>query len=197
MTQTQFLRALGIAAVSALALSACTWQETRTETVTTTSRSADNPDAVFMALDTNRDGFLSRGELDVLVGSAPGPAESPEMVFRRLDVNNDGFLSRAEASAVINTIPGATFDQMDQNRDGFLSLGEMQPHMTWYASRYPIYSWFDALDTNKDGFLTRAEAAPLLGSARLSAGRWTVSPWPPVGVTVVPPSGAVIIGPRY
>ena len=89
MTQSRFLRALGLAAASALALSACApYQETRTETVTTTRVvTADNPDAVFNALDTNRDGFLSRGELDVLMGAAPyGPPESPEMVFRRLDV---------------------------------------------------------------------------------------------------------------
>jgi hypothetical protein len=146
----------------------------------------------------NRDGFLSRGELDVLMASAPAaPAETPEMVFRRLDVNRDGFLSRQEVGGMISTIPGANFDQADMNRDGFLSLAEAEPHLRWYATRSPLYSWFESLDTNRDGFLTRAEAAPLIGSTRYSGGRWVVSPWPAVGTTYPPYGAGAVSGPRY
>ena len=195
-TQAVKLALLPLACVSLLA--ACAYYDPYGNPVATSAPVViDNPDVVFDRLDTNRDGFLSRGELDVLVGTAPaGPIETPDVVFRRLDVNRDGFLSRQEAAAAISTIPGATFDQMDVNRDGFLSMAEAEPHLRWYASRSPLYSWFDALDANRDGFLTRAEAAPLMRSTRFAAGRWEVSPWPPVGVSYPPYSGGAVYGPR-
>ena len=138
MTKSTFLKALGIAAASSLVLAACTVTETRTSSVSTTTTlpNAENPDAVFTALDRDRDGFLSRSEVEpVMRAVPPTSAESPYAVFTRLD-------------------------------------------------------------TNRDGFLSRAEATPLVGSARFVSGIWTVSPWPPVGVTVVPPGSAVIVGPR-
>ena len=138
MTKFEFMKALGIAAAASLALTACTVTEIRTSSVTTTTAvpNAENPDAVFTALDKDRDGFLSRSEVDPIMRVVPATAaESPYAVFNRLD-------------------------------------------------------------TNRDGFLSRAEATPLVSSARFVSGIWTVSPWPPVGVTIVPPGSAVIVGPR-
>jgi hypothetical protein len=131
----------------------------------------------FDRLDTNRDGFLSRGELEPLgmpaiVASGPVVSpESPASAFQRLDVNRDGYLSRAEAGTTFN-IPGGSFDSFDANRDGYLSMAEAMPHMQWMYRGTPTAMSFDALDVDRDGFLTRAEAAPLLGNVRWVQNRW-------------------------
>lgn len=134
------------------------------------------PLSMFDRLDTNRDGFLSRAEVEPLgVRSQTITAESAAAAFRRLDANGDGFLSRAEAEATLSGIPGSSFDASDANRDGFLSLAEAMPHLRWLESRGAAGSLsFEALDSDRDGFLTRAEADPLLRSAQWSDGRWVV-----------------------
>lgn len=204
MRSSKLAKALKLALPFACAtvISACAYDPVTNSYVTAPHPGApapatiDNPDVAFDRLDVNRDGFLSRAELDVLLVSAPpGPVEAPDLMYRRLDVNNDGFLSRAEASVVISTIPGATFDQIDANRDGFLNYAEAEPHLRWYSARSPLYGWFDSLDTNRDGFLTRAEAVPLLRSTRYVAGRWQVSSWPPVGSTYPPYGAGAVYGP--
>lgn len=111
MTRFHFLRLLGITAAAAFALAACAPYETvTTERVTTTTSTvpaapvlvADNADAVFAALDTNRDGFLSRSEASVLMNAVPS---SPPFYsyFDTLDTNRDGFLSRAEAEPLVRS----------------------------------------------------------------------------------------------
>ena len=133
----------------------------------------------FDRLDTNRDGFLSRGELEAagITLHAAVAVESAEAAFHRLDVNRDGFLSRAEADGTLAGVPGASFDASDSNRDGFLSLTEAMPHFRWLESRNAAGSMsFEALDRDRDGFLTRAEADPLLRSAQFAGGRYVVAP---------------------
>jgi Ca2+-binding EF-hand superfamily protein len=135
----------------------------------------------FDRLDTNRDGFLSRGELEAagITLHAAVAVESAETAFHRLDVNRDGFLSRAEADSTLAGVPGASFDASDSNRDGFLSLTEAMPHLRWLESRNTAGSMsFEALDRDRDGFLTRAEADPLLRSAQFAGGRYVVAPVP-------------------
>ena len=145
---------------------------------TPVSSGMNHPDELFARLDTNRDGYLSRGELEVMASAfyAPATAENTTDAFRRLDVDRDGFLSRSEAGATVSSIPGATFDQIDSNRDGFLSAGEAAPHLRWLESRNPPITWVDNYDVNRDGFLTRTEADPLLRSTRYVAGRYEVIP---------------------
>ena len=137
----------------------------------------------FDRLDTNRDGFLSRAELEP-IGAAPVVAtapvvgiagETPASAFARLDSNRDGFLSRAEAGTMFSSIPGGSFDGFDTNRDGYLSMTEAMPHMHYLYRGTPVAgAWsFEALDVNRDGFLSRTEAASLLSSVYWSDGRWT------------------------
>ena len=137
--------------------------------------------SAFDRLDTNRDGFLSRGELEpigpgpVVAGPVVGaPIEAPASAFARLDTNRDGFLSRAEAGNMFSTIPGGSFDSFDTNRDGYLSMTEAMPHMQYLHRGTPTAAWsFESLDVNRDGFVSRAEAASLLSSVYWSDGRWT------------------------
>lgn len=132
--------------------------------------------STFDRLDTNRDGFLSRGEIEPLgVRSQTVSNESATAAFHRYDVNRDGFLSRTEAEAMLG-IPGWSFDASDQNRDGFLSLTEALPHLRWLEARGTAgYPSFEALDVDRDGFLSRAEAQPLISSARWDNGRWVMA----------------------
>lgn len=80
---------------------------------------ADN----FSFLDTNKDGFLDRAEIQrlaqrLLQGQGSGPPSSPPPPdFDALDANADGRLSRAE----MRSSPWLPlFDQVDANRDGLI-----------------------------------------------------------------------------
>ncbi|MDB5926888.1 MAG: hand domain protein [Betaproteobacteria bacterium] len=111
---------------------------------------------LFDQLDTNRDGFLSRAEVEPLGLPVSG------FSFEGLDINRDGFLSRSEASALIAStqvsggrwvvITRASFDGLDVDRDGFLTRREAEPVMNG--------AMFERYDTNRDGFLSRSEADP-------------------------------------
>jgi Ca2+-binding EF-hand superfamily protein len=135
----------------------------------------------FDRYDTNRDGYLSRAEVqsfNLPAASPAAPRESAADMFRRLDTNGDAFVSRGEAGTTFNAIPGGSFDAFDTNRDGFLSMNEAMPHLTYLANRAAPPSnamSFDSLDANRDGFLSRAEAAPLW-----SSGAYATAPAAPV-----------------
>ncbi|MEN3353577.1 MAG: Secreted protein acidic and rich in cysteine Ca binding region, partial [Betaproteobacteria bacterium] len=65
---------------------------TTSTTVVTTSAA---PAGLFDQLDTNRDGFLSRAEVEPL-GLPAYSASTPWVIsFQGLDTNRDGFLSRS------------------------------------------------------------------------------------------------------
>jgi Ca2+-binding EF-hand superfamily protein len=119
----------------------------------------------FNRLDSNRDGFLSRGELAPLQvpGSADiysaGAPNRPRGEFRALDRNGDGYLSRSEARALIGSTPGTTFNQLDLNDDGYLSLAEARPLLR--EVDVEVGMSFAQLDRDNDGFLNRDEARVL------------------------------------
>jgi Ca2+-binding EF-hand superfamily protein len=134
----------------------------------------DDTNAWFDRIDTNRDGYLSRGELAPhgVVTGVPAPIESAAAAFDRLDTNRDGFLSPLESGNVFAPVPGGSFAAFDSNRDGFLTRSEAIPHLQWLESRHAANGIsFEAFDRNADGFLSRSEAAPLLRDSRMAARR--------------------------
>jgi hypothetical protein len=159
-------------------LAACAPYDDRAATYSSTGAVQDTPMALFDRLDTNRDGFLNRAELEPLgIVGVPAQTESASVMFDRLDTNRDGFLSPAEAGNVFAPIPGGSFAGFDINRDGFLTRNEAMPHLQWLQNRQVgTAPTFDAFDTNRDGFLNRAEAEPLLSTTRYSEGRYVVGP---------------------
>jgi Ca2+-binding EF-hand superfamily protein len=116
-------------------------------------------DSVFAAVDTNKDGFTDRAEIEAVETKAIAARRANiikqrEATFRRLDKNGNGSLSlqefNAEASAQqmpkANATPRLT--RLDTNKDGKVSAAE---------SRAPATSRFNQLDTNKDNILSVQE----------------------------------------
>ncbi|ATD67309.1 hypothetical protein CNR27_07535 [Luteimonas chenhongjianii] len=87
--------------------------------------------ANFDAIDSNRDGALSRGELRTwhVAKSAERRAEGErrfDAKFREADLNSDGKLSRVEVTEKMPRL-AQRFAWMDENGDGFLSKEEVRP----------------------------------------------------------------------
>lgn len=118
-------------------------------------------DARFVAVDTNKDGQLSKLEIEAAEARGQSQRVSVlnqrrEAAFKKLDTNKDGQLSLAEfnAGAPIPTPPkpDATkaLARWDTNKDQAVTLQEYRAG--------PIAD-FDKLDANKDGKLSVQERA--------------------------------------
>lgn len=100
----------------------------------------------LMAMDTNGDGAISRGEAEA----------ARRFQFGRLDSDADGYLSEAERAAAPGS--GRMLNQIrDADDDGRLSRAEVMA---------APYRGFDRLDANSDGTLSAEE----LEAARARAG---------------------------
>lgn len=119
-----------------------------------------NVDARFGAVDTNKDGMLTREEITTAQAKALQQAQAAESQrieaeFKKLDTNHDNQLSLAEFKAAAPSLRAAeTPDKMiadlDSNKDGKVSAAEYRAQ--------PLAN-FDKADANHDGTLTAAELA--------------------------------------
>lgn len=124
-------------------------------------------DARFKTVDVNKDGLVTKEELDtadkgVVRKVRSGRAKKRAELFNALDTNKDGQLSRAEFDAgdkvrVVAADPGKIITQLDTNRDGKLSAAEMQA---------PALANFNTLDANKDGVISPSERPKNAANAR-------------------------------
>jgi hypothetical protein len=115
-------------------------------------------DAVFVAVDTNKDGFADRAELlraqtRGLNAQKSEQLRQREAAFRRLDRDNNGSLTLAEFNAIAAAAPmrpdaAPVLARFDTNKDGKISLSE---------HRAPALAQFARADTNRDGSLSPAE----------------------------------------
>ena len=115
-------------------------------------------DSAFRAVDTNKDGFTDRAEIEAAESKALAARKAQllkqrEASFSRMDKDKNGSLSLAEFnSAMAAQSPKADatsrLKRLDTNNDGKISIAE---------SRAPAESQFARLDTNKDGVLSVEE----------------------------------------
>jgi Ca2+-binding EF-hand superfamily protein len=119
-----------------------------------------NIDARFAAIDTNKDGELSKAEIAAAEAKALQKVQAAEqkrmeVEFGKLDTNHDHQLSLAEFKAGapaprIAQSPDKMLAALDTNKDGKISAAEY---------RAPKVANFDKADTNHDGILTAQEIA--------------------------------------
>src|SRR5262249_46267278 len=129
----------------------------------------------FDELDTNKDGKLSREELEKGVAYLQPRRRTSDFLFilietsdcdadcsgeiqrvydalRKLDKNKDGKMDGEELKAARQEMLEERVDniikELDANKDGRISRDE---------ARGPIKRNFDKIDTNKDGFIDRGE----------------------------------------
>jgi Ca2+-binding EF-hand superfamily protein len=117
-------------------------------------------DARFAAIDTNRDGSISKDEVAAMQAKALAEAQANEQKqleasFKKLDTNKDNALSLAEFRAAAPPLRARqTADQMlaelDTNKDGKVTSAEY---------RNGPLAGFDKADANHDGTLTAQELA--------------------------------------
>jgi Ca2+-binding EF-hand superfamily protein len=93
------------------------------------ARAKQRRDQWFAAADTDRDGKLSRAEVDAADSTRRQAAHQGMQAraaerFAAMDSNQDGRISRDEAKG--HTRLAERFDQLDANKDGFLSQDEMK-----------------------------------------------------------------------
>ena len=129
---------------------------TTTRQTSSTSDQSNSSDAAAMAqqrwsaADTDRNGTLSKAEMQV---SMPTVAAN----FSKMDVNGDGQLSQDEMHAFKRANGSGQWQQefkaADTNRDGALTLAEAQGGMPMLSSH------FSTIDTDKDGKVTTKEMA--------------------------------------
>ena len=108
----------------------------------------------FDAIDTNKDGKLSKEEMPRRGDRAGkhGPRDGgPRQAMAKLDTDKDGRISRAESAAGEGKF-ATRFDQMDVNKDGYVDRADHE-----LRSKQRKDEWFASADTNKDGQLSRAE----------------------------------------
>lgn len=116
-------------------------------------------DQAFAAVDTNKDGFTDKSEIEVAETKVMGARKAQlinqrEAAFKQLDTNKDGSLTLTEFNAptIAQPLPKASatpiLTRLDANKDGKISAAE---------NRAPAVAQFDRADTNKDGTLTVSE----------------------------------------
>src|SRR2546423_2558749 len=110
-------------------------------------------DAQFSAVDANRDGVITKAELEA--AQLRGVQQRIAGQFKQLDTNHDGQLSLQEFAAiaqaqmqVLGQIVDRLMQAVDANHDGKITPNEL---------RAPQLANFDKVDANHDGVVTPAE----------------------------------------
>jgi Ca2+-binding EF-hand superfamily protein len=142
---------------------------------------------MFAKLDTNRDGFVTKAEVDASQAEHAAKAEKraqrfdPGKFFDRLDSNRDGKITQAEADAARDaravtkggkpasahaTVFGGLFARTDTNKDGVITRAEFDAAAAEMHAKMEKAGMhrglggrmFEMADANKDGRVSLAEA---------------------------------------
>jgi Ca2+-binding EF-hand superfamily protein len=111
----------------------------------------------FDAIDADRNGQLSRGEISAWTEQVREQARARVLAqFKAADVNGDGQLSREEARAGTPRLY-EHFEFVDANGDGQVSLAELAQLRDREQVRQRVIERLRAADVNRDGRLDLAE----------------------------------------
>jgi Ca2+-binding EF-hand superfamily protein len=148
---------------------------------------AANVQKMFARLDTNKDGFITKAEIDAIEAQRTAKLEQraakfdPSKIFDRIDANHDGKITVAEEQAAHAqrvqakggkpAVAQATgfrglFARADANKDGIVTRAEFDATGAQLKARMEkagmhrgfAGAMFEAADTNKDGKVSLAEA---------------------------------------
>jgi Ca2+-binding EF-hand superfamily protein len=151
---------------------------------------AANVGKMFARLDTNRDGFITKAEVDAVEAQRSQKLEkraegfNPDKIFDRVDANHDGKITVAEEQAAHNaravakgkapaqakaTAFTGLFARADANKDGTVTRAEfdaignqLRARMENAGERHGFAGhMFEAADSNKDGKVSVAESQTL------------------------------------
>lgn len=103
----------------------------------------------FVAADANKDGKLSKDEVDVCVNKRAD--KKAEELLQKMDVNGDGFLTKDELKG--KNLQKMGFADADTNADGKLSKDEVVAFTEKKAAEKAAKR-FQLVDADKDGFVT-------------------------------------------
>ena len=118
---------------------------------TVTACQTTQPDR-FVTNDTNRDGQLSRDEVNSYIVTG---------VFESRDANGDKQMTREEWGAGDDAAQTKAFRDRDANHDGIVSFDEA---LAYGRKKGMANQLVRAADTNKDGSLSREEVTVYYGS---------------------------------
>lgn len=107
----------------------------------------------FAQLDRDKDGFLSRQELERHGRQMTRRARAVDVLFIFIDANPDDTVSHGELQQAYDMLR-----KIDANNDGKLDPKELAGAREHFVKER-VENMFRELDTNKDGKLTRAEAS--------------------------------------
>ena len=157
------------AALAATALPAAAFAQTKPAAAQQAPQSetraafTQNVDASFAEVDTNKDGFVTKAEIEAaqtrqLQAMKQRADAQLSAEFQKLDTNKDNQLSLAEFSAAAGPMPSpdaaTPLAKLDTNKDGKISRDEY---------RAPKLADFDRADANHDGTVTVAELKAATG----------------------------------
>jgi Ca2+-binding EF-hand superfamily protein len=144
--------------VLALTASAAAVAQTAPVTTITRAKVVANAEAEFARVDANKDGQMSRDEIESFQRNAlmTAAAARNKAIFAELDADKNGQLSAAEFAKLSSGTPKVDASgvlAIDTNKDGKISLAE---------HKAATLDTFVKMDGNKDGVLTEADVRTTL-----------------------------------
>lgn len=124
----------------------------------------------FSASDTNRDGTVTKKEIEAFMDAGPERRIGLVAFFDQNDTNKDGSLHKNELAAVK---PEFAFDGTDANADGIVSRTEVVKYVEIPGRLYRkigLGKFFELVDTNNDDTVSPSEIEAAHKSGQLSRG---------------------------
>ncbi len=113
------------------------------------------PYGPMSASDANRDGQVTRAEMEHFVSMGPERQVGMVAYFDRYDANEDGVLTDPELALVD---PPFAFDGSDLNADGIVARTEVEAYVGERLYRQMnLLDFFDLVDLNANGIVTENE----------------------------------------